>query len=79
MATSAESHCDPALTVRDAAAAFHLLAGRWAVCNLDCAYCFFLSKEMLNPGSRFRMAEELLDMHSTHAESETNRAPALRP
>jgi hypothetical protein len=26
-----------------------------AVCNLDCEYCFFLSKEMLYPGSRFRM------------------------
>jgi uncharacterized protein len=34
-----------------------------AVCNLDCAYCFFLSKEMLYPGSRFRMADELLDTY----------------
>ncbi|RIK16909.1 MAG: anaerobic sulfatase maturase [Anaerolineae bacterium] len=32
-----------------------------ATCNLDCAYCFFLSKEMLYPGSRFRMADELLE------------------
>ncbi len=32
-----------------------------AVCNLDCKYCFFLSKEMLYPGSRFRMADELLE------------------
>jgi uncharacterized protein len=30
-----------------------------AVCNLDCEYCFFLSKEMLYPGSRFRMAANL--------------------
>ena len=30
-----------------------------AVCNLDCEYCFFLSKEMLYPGSRFRMAADL--------------------
>jgi len=30
------------------------------VCNLDCEYCFFLSKEMLYPGSSFRMAEDLL-------------------
>src|SRR5512142_1530559 len=44
--------------------AFHLLAKpTGAVCNLDCAYCFFLSKEMLYPGSRFRMAEELLETY----------------
>ena len=42
--------------------AFHLLAKpTGATCNLDCAYCFFLSKEMLYPGSRFRMADELLE------------------
>ena len=31
------------------------------ICNLDCEYCFFLSKEMLYPGDRFRMADELLE------------------
>ena len=42
--------------------AFHLLAKpSGATCNLDCSYCFFLSKEMLYPGSRFRMADELLE------------------
>jgi uncharacterized protein len=41
---------------------FHVLAKpTGAVCNLDCKYCFFLSKEMLYPGSRFRMADKLLD------------------
>ena len=44
--------------------AFHLLAKpTGAVCNLDCKYCFFLSKEMLYPGSRFRMADELLQTY----------------
>ena len=44
--------------------AFHLLAKpTGAVCNLDCAYCFFLSKEMLYPGSRFRMADEVLEAY----------------
>jgi uncharacterized protein len=44
--------------------AFHLLAKpTGAVCNLDCKYCFFLSKEMLYPGSRFRMADDLLDTY----------------
>ena len=42
--------------------AFQILAKpTGAVCNLDCKYCFFLSKEMLYPGSRFRMADELLE------------------
>jgi len=41
---------------------FHVLAKpTGAVCNLDCKYCFFLSKEMLYPGSRFRMADALLE------------------
>ena len=45
-------------------AAFHLLAKpTGAVCNLDCKYCFFLSKEMLYPGSRFQMADHLLETY----------------
>jgi serine-type anaerobic sulfatase-maturating enzyme len=44
--------------------AFHVLAKpSGATCNLDCDYCFFLSKEMLYPGSRFRMAEELQELY----------------
>jgi uncharacterized protein len=43
------------------ASAFHVLAKpTGAICNLDCKYCFFLSKEMLYPGDRFRMSDELL-------------------
>jgi uncharacterized protein len=51
-------------TTRPAAAppAFHLLSKPGgAICNLDCAYCFFLAKEALYPGSRFRMADDLLE------------------
>ncbi len=57
--------CDPhRVSDRKAPPAFHLLAKpTGAVCNLDCAYCFFLSKEMLYPGSRFRMADELLETY----------------
>jgi len=41
---------------------FHLLAKpTGAQCNLDCDYCFFLSKEMLYPDSRFRMSESSLE------------------
>lgn len=43
---------------------YHLLAKpTGAICNLDCKYCFFLSKEMLYPGSRFRMADDLLERY----------------
>jgi uncharacterized protein len=30
------------------------------ICNLDCEYCFFLSKESLYPGDRFRMSDDVL-------------------
>ena len=43
---------------------FHLLAKpTGAICNLDCKYCFFLSKEMLYPGGRFRMTDDVLDRY----------------
>jgi len=54
----------PVLTVPGAPLAFHVMAKpTGAVCNLDCEYCFFLSKEMLYPGSRFRMAEDLQEAY----------------
>ncbi len=34
-----------------------------AACNLDCAYCFFLEKERLYPGSNFRMTDEVLETY----------------
>jgi uncharacterized protein len=34
-----------------------------AVCNLQCSYCFFLNKERLYPGSRFRMSDEVLETY----------------
>jgi len=44
--------------------AFHLLAKpTGAVCNLDCAYCFFLDKEAFYPGSQFRMSEPVLEQY----------------
>ena len=54
----------PLLTMPSAPRAFHVMAKpTGATCNLDCDYCFFLSKEMLYPGSRFRMAEELQELY----------------
>lgn len=49
---------------RHAPPAYHVLAKpTGAICNLDCQYCFFLSKEMLYPGSRFRMSDDLLETY----------------
>ena len=54
--------------------AFHLLAKpSGADCNLDCAYCFFLDKANLYPGSDFRMTpavqeqyiRQLIESHQT--------------
>lgn len=43
---------------------FHVLAKpTGAVCNLNCTYCFFLSKEALYPESDFRMADDLLEIY----------------
>jgi uncharacterized protein len=53
---------------------FHLLAKpSGSTCNIDCTYCFFLSKEALYPNDKHRMSEQtleayirqLLESHST--------------
>jgi len=61
---SAQDRLGSTLLPPGAPPAFHLLAKpTGAICNLDCTYCFFLSKEMLYPGSRFRMADDLLETY----------------
>lgn len=62
---SAEPGLPPGiLTMPGVPTAFHVMAKpTGATCNLDCDYCFFLSKEMLYPGSRFRMAAELQEAY----------------
>ncbi len=66
--TAEDSHApppiDPSVWPRNAPSYFHVLAKpTGAICNLDCKYCFFLSKETLYPGSRFRMSEEVLEAY----------------
>lgn len=34
-----------------------------AACNLDCQYCFFLSKELLYDSARQMMSEEVLESY----------------
>jgi uncharacterized protein len=46
----------------DRPTAFHVMTKpRGAICNLDCKYCYFLSKEKLYPNSNFRMSENMLE------------------
>jgi uncharacterized protein len=43
---------------------FHVLAKPTGpICNLDCEYCFFLTKEALYPGDRFRMVDDVLEIY----------------
>ncbi len=42
--------------------AFHvMIKPRGPVCNLNCAYCYYLTKKDLYPGSDFRMSNEVLE------------------
>jgi len=66
------------LTMLGAPVAFHAMAKpTGAICNLDCEYCFFLSKEMLYPGSRFRMAEGLQETYIRQLFEAHARAPEV--
>ncbi len=57
--------------------AFHaMLKPRGAICNLDCKYCFYLSKERLYPDSRFCMSADLLDTF-TRQYIEAQRVPEV--
>lgn len=65
------------VTTLNAPPAFHLLAKpTGATCNLDCKYCFFLSKEMLYPDSRFRMSDEVLEAYIKQL-IESHRVPEV--
>lgn len=58
---------------------FHVLAKpTGARCNLDCAYCFYLDKERLYPGSRFRMSDEVLDAWLDQLAAASRGQPALQ-
>ncbi|KGD98119.1 anaerobic sulfatase maturase [Rhizobium sp. YS-1r] len=60
--------------------AYHLLAKpTGATCNLDCKYCFFLSKDSLYPNEKTRMSDEVLELYiqqrlSQHDEPEISIA-----
>ena len=56
---------------------FHVMAKpTGAICNLDCEYCFFLSKEALYPGSPFRMQNDVLEAYIQQV-IESQQAPQV--
>lgn len=57
--------------------AFHLLAKpSGSTCNLDCTYCFFLSKEALYPDSKHRMSNATLETYIRQL-LESHRTPSV--
>jgi uncharacterized protein len=67
----------PANWPKNALSYFHVLGKpSGATCNLDCTYCFFLSKEKLYPNSRFRMSDDLLETYIRQL-LESQRAPEV--
>lgn len=63
MDTQASPVLDPAV-VANAPPRFHLLAKpSGSTCNIDCRYCFFLSKEALYPDERHRMSDATLEAY----------------
>ena len=53
--------------------AFHVLAKpTGATCNLDCKYCFFLSKDSLYPNERTRMTDDVLELYIQQRLSQFN-------
>jgi uncharacterized protein len=61
----------------DAPPAFHLLAKpSGSTCNIDCTYCFFLSKEALYPNEKSRMSEATLEAYIRQL-LEAHRTPTV--
>ena len=67
----------PRVWPRNAPSSFHVLAKpTGAVCNLDCKYCFFLSKDALYPDSQFRMSDDVLEAYVKQV-IESHREPHI--
>jgi len=69
----------PSLPARPTGAppGFHLLAKpSGSTCNIDCTYCFFLSKEALYPNDKQRMSDETLETYIRQL-LESHRRPQI--
>jgi uncharacterized protein len=76
MQTSTSPALDPAIAA-DAPPRFHLLAKpSGSTCNIDCKYCFFLSKEALYPNDKHRMSQATLEAYIRQL-MESHRLPEV--
>jgi uncharacterized protein len=65
------------MTTNNVPQRIHVLAKpTGSTCNLNCAYCFYLKKEDLYPGSRFRMSDEVLESYISQL-IETHRSDTV--
>jgi uncharacterized protein len=61
----------------DAPPCFHLLTKpSGSTCNIDCTYCFFLSKDELYPNEKHRMSDSTLEVHIRQL-LESHRTPSV--
>src|SRR5579864_783853 len=61
----------------DAPPCFHLLAKpSGSTCNIDCTYCFFLSKDELYPNEKHRMSDSTLEIYIRQL-LESHRTPTV--
>lgn len=62
---------------KDTPPGFHLLAKpSGSTCNIDCKYCFFLSKEALYPNEKHRMSDPTLEQYISQL-LESHRTPQV--
>jgi len=67
----------PTVWPAEAPPRFHLLAKpSGSTCNIDCTYCFFLSKEALYPNDKSRMSEATLEAYIRQL-LESHRSPTV--
>ena len=77
MTVPAETSVTMPGSVVDSPPSFHLLAKpSGSTCNIDCTYCFFLSKEALYPNDKSRMSEATLEAYIRQL-LESHRTPQV--
>ncbi len=77
MTSSADTTATVFAMPSDGAPGFHLLAKpSGSTCNIDCTYCFFLSKEALYPNEKSRMSEATLETYIRQL-IESHRTPEV--